>query len=63
MYNPHFEAISPTLPPEESKDELSAVRSSKEELLQNIKKVDTEISNIRTQIEKLKGKQVDFNFL
>ena len=60
MYNPQVEAISPTLPTED-KSELSTMRSSKDELLQSISKVDREISKVEQQITKLKKKQVRFN--
>ena len=56
-YNPQVEAISPT-PPFEEKVELPGTRSSKDELLQSIAKVDREIAKVESQITKLKKKQV-----
>ena len=58
MYNPQVEAISPTLPADDSKSELSSVQSSKEELLQSINRVDREIGKVEMQISKLQKKQV-----
>ena len=52
-YNPQVEAISPTLPPDETS------QSSKDQLLQAISKVDREISKVDRDIQKLKKKQVD----
>ena len=54
LYNPQVEAISPTLPP----DDTSNNRSSKDELLQAISKMDREISKVETQMQKLQKKQV-----
>lgn len=51
-YNPQVEAISPTLPPDETS------QSSKDQLLQAISKVDREISKVDKDIQKLKKKQV-----
>lgn len=51
-YNPQVEAISPTLPPDETSP------SSKDQLLQAISKVDREISKVDKDIQKLKKKQV-----
>ncbi|XP_069134563.1 nuclear receptor corepressor 1-like [Argopecten irradians] len=51
-YNPQVEAISPTLPADESNS-----RSSKDELLQAISRVDREISKVEQQILKLQKKQ------
>lgn len=54
-YNPQTEAISPTLPPEET----VKVQKVKDELLQNISKIDREIALVEQQIQlKLKKKQV-----
>ncbi|XP_078336139.1 uncharacterized protein LOC111132990 isoform X2 [Crassostrea virginica] len=50
-YNPQVEAISPTLPPDETS------QSSKDQLLQAISKVDREISKVDRDIQKLKKKQ------
>ncbi|XP_062612338.1 nuclear receptor corepressor 2-like isoform X1 [Saccostrea cucullata] len=50
-YNPQVEAISPTLPPDETS------QSSKDQLLQAISKVDREISKVDRDIHKLKKKQ------
>lgn len=47
-----MEAISPTLPPDETSP------SSKDQLLQAISKVDREISKVDKDIQKLKKKQV-----
>ncbi|KAK7506028.1 hypothetical protein BaRGS_00002750, partial [Batillaria attramentaria] len=51
-YTPQVEAISPTLPTEDSSN-----RQYKEELLQNISKLDGEINSAEVQIGKLKKKQ------
>lgn len=50
-YNPQVEAISPTLPPEETS-------SSRENILQSISKVDREIAKVDDKIRKLRTKQV-----
>jgi len=55
-YNPQVEAISPTLPSETLRDE-SPLRSTKEELLQQIARVDREIAKTESQIAKLKKKK------
>ena len=52
-YTPQVEAISPTLPTEDSSN-----RQFKEELLQNISKKDGEITTVEAQISKLKKKEV-----
>ncbi|XP_053376289.1 nuclear receptor corepressor 1-like isoform X2 [Mercenaria mercenaria] len=53
-YNPQTEAISPTLPPEET----LKVQKVKDELLQNISRIDREIALVEQQIQmKLKKKQ------
>ncbi|CAG7829944.1 unnamed protein product [Allacma fusca] len=57
-YNPQVEAISPTLPSESLRDE-SPLRSTKEELLQQIARVDREIAKTESQIAKLKKKKVE----
>ena len=59
-YNPQVEAISPTLPNDDAKDEI---KQSKDELLQNINKVDRDITKIEQNIQKLKNKQVIFKHL
>jgi len=51
-YNPQVEAISPTLPAEDDN------KTSKEDLLQAITKVDREIQKAVSQITKLKKTQV-----
>lgn len=56
VYNPQYEAISPTLPNEETKDEQNA-KSSKDELMHNIQNTEREITNMETQLNKLKKKQ------
>ncbi|KAK6636597.1 hypothetical protein RUM43_010259 [Polyplax serrata] len=52
VYTPQVEAISPTLPSEDI-----ALRATKEDLLQQINKVDREIAKTEQQIFKLKNKQ------
>lgn len=57
-YNPRVEAISPTLPCEETQpDYNSTFRTSKDELLQNIDKIDREISQTETQISELRERK------
>lgn len=51
-YTPQVEAISPTLPSEDIQ-----LRATKEDLLQQINKVDREIAKTEQQIFKLKNKQ------
>lgn len=51
-----MEAISPT--PDDRTTERDDVRSTKEDLLQKISKVDREIAKAESQIAKLKKKQV-----
>uniref|UniRef100_A0A1B6DW30 Nuclear receptor corepressor 1 n=1 Tax=Clastoptera arizonana TaxID=38151 RepID=A0A1B6DW30_9HEMI len=58
IYNPQVEAISPTLPPENVAEDTN-YRSSKDDLLQQISKVDREISKTETAISKLRKKQQD----
>lgn len=53
-----MEAISPTLPPDDYHQESSPLRASRDELLQQIGKVDREIAKAEIQIVKLKKKQV-----
>jgi nuclear receptor co-repressor 1 len=55
-YNPQVEAISPTLPPD-SMQEDAAFRATKDDLLQQIAKVDREIAKAESEIAKLKKKQ------
>lgn len=55
-YHPQVEAISPT--PDDRTTERDDVRSTKEDLLQKISKVDREIAKAESQIAKLKKKQV-----
>lgn len=52
-----MEAISPTLPAEAIAEDAN-FRSTKDDLLQQISKVDREISKTEAQITKLKKKQV-----
>lgn len=52
-YTPQVEAISPTLPTEDSTN-----RQYKEELLQSISKLEGEITSVEQQIQKLKKKEV-----
>ena len=54
-----MEAISPT--PDDRTTERDDVRSTKEDLLQKISKVDREIAKAESQIAKLKKKQVSKN--
>lgn len=56
-YTPQVEAISPTLPNEETPQD-SPLKSSRDYLLQNINRLDREISQAEAQIGKLKRKQV-----
>lgn len=56
-YNPQVEAISPTLP-SEAMQEDATFRTTKNDLLQQISKVDREITKTESQIQKLKKKQV-----
>jgi len=56
-YHPQVEAISPT--PEDRPAERDDVRSTKDDLLQKIAKVDREIAKAESQIAKLKKKQAD----
>ena len=55
-YHPQVEAISPT--PEDRTVERDDVKSTKDDLLQKISKVDREIAKAESQIAKLKKKQV-----
>ena len=55
-YNPQVEAISPTLP-DHVQQEDQAFRTTKDELLQQISKVDREIAKTESQISILKKKQ------
>ncbi|KAK4878659.1 hypothetical protein RN001_011165 [Aquatica leii] len=60
-YNPQVEAISPTLPDHIQEDQ--AFRSTKDELLQQIGKVDREIAKAEAQISILKKKQQELEEL
>ena len=55
-----MEAISPTLPPEEKLDEIGGMKSSKakDELLQNINRIDKELAKLEQKVGQLKKKQV-----
>ncbi|CAG0878847.1 unnamed protein product [Darwinula stevensoni] len=55
QYQPQVEAISPTLPGESMLDE--SLRSTKEDLLQRINKVDRDIAVVESQIAKTTKKQ------
>jgi len=55
-YKPQVEAISPTLPVDNALE--NQIRHSRDELVQNIHRVDREITNMDHTIEKLKRKQV-----
>nr|CAD7460654.1 unnamed protein product [Timema tahoe] len=57
-YNPEVENISPTIPPDPIVPEDAAFRTTKDELLQQISKVDREILKAETQISNLKKKRV-----
>ncbi|XP_076363299.1 uncharacterized protein LOC143253389 isoform X3 [Tachypleus tridentatus] len=59
IYNPQVEAISPTLPGEDSRISLSPQRTSKDELLQSINKIDREIAQVEHQVTNLRKKQLD----
>jgi hypothetical protein len=60
-YIPQVEAISPTLPNEDSRAELSPFKATKDELYQNINRIEREIQEAETQIAKLRRKQVCFH--
>uniref|UniRef100_A0A0A9WEK7 Nuclear receptor corepressor 2 n=1 Tax=Lygus hesperus TaxID=30085 RepID=A0A0A9WEK7_LYGHE len=60
-YTPQVEAISPTLPTETLQDET--FKSTKDELLHGISKVDREITKTELQISTLKRKQVCINII
>jgi len=55
-YKPQVEAISPTLPVDNALE--NQIRHSRDELVQNIHRIDREITNMDHTIEKLKRKQV-----
>jgi len=55
-YKPQVEAISPTLPVDNALE--NQIRHSRDELVQNIHRVDREITNMDHTIDKLKRKQV-----
>ena len=61
VYTPQVEAISPTLPDQDSRQELSPFKATRDELYQNINRIEREISEAETQIAKLKRKQVGFH--
>lgn len=56
-YTPQVEAISPTLPTDDLQQDLSPHRSSKDELLQAINRIDREINQVETQTTKLKKRK------
>lgn len=58
MYNPQVEAISPTFPDQNTQDD-QAFRTTKDELIQQIGKVDREIAKAESQIAILKKKQAE----
>lgn len=53
-----MEAISPTLPNDDMRQDLSPFKSTKDDLVQNINRIDREITEAETQIAKLRKKQV-----
>ena len=57
-YTPQVEAISPT-PNEDIRNDLSPFRSTRDELSRNLERLNREISEVETQILKLKKKQVN----
>ena len=57
-YTPQVEAISPTLPNDDVRQDMSPLKSTKDELLQNINKIDREILQTESQISKLRKKHV-----
>uniref|UniRef100_T1JIR2 SANT domain-containing protein n=1 Tax=Strigamia maritima TaxID=126957 RepID=T1JIR2_STRMM len=62
-YNPQVEAISPTLPGDDMRPDSIPMRSSKDDLLQQISKVDREIAKAESQISKLKKKQAELEMV
>lgn len=62
MYTPQVEAISPTLPADNMQEDAN-FRSTKDELLQQISKVDSEIAKTESTIQKLKKKNVSIEQL
>ena len=64
-YTPQVEAISPTLPPEEKLEEMGGVKTSKakDDLLQNINRIDKELAKLEQKVSQLKKKQVCVNKL
>lgn len=57
-YTPQVEAISPTLPNDDMRQDLSPFKSTKDDLVQNINRIEREISEAEIQIDKLTKKQV-----
>lgn len=62
MYNPQVEAISPTLPLMMDQED-QAFKTTKDELLQQIAKVDREIAKAEAQIGILKKRQTELEEL
>lgn len=58
-YNPQVEAISPTFPDHIQQEDQTSLRTTKDELLQQIGKVDREIAKTESQISILKKKEQD----
>lgn len=56
-YTPQVEAISPTLPSEEGRCD-SPMRLLKENILNNINRLDKEINQVESQVSKLQKKMV-----
>lgn len=56
-YTPQVEAISPTLPSEEGRCD-SPMRVLKENILNNINRLDKEINQVESQVTKLQKKMV-----
>lgn len=60
-YTPQVEAISPTLPSEEGRCD-SPMRILKENILNNINRLDKEINQVESQVSKLQKKMVLSNY-